>query len=44
MSIKRYEKRGWIKPIRINTRGDRRYTREEVLRFLAERGYESQNL
>ncbi len=34
LTLKRMEKRGEIKSIRINSRGDRRYTREEINRIL----------
>lgn len=34
LTLKRMEKRGEIKSIRINSRGDRRYTREEIERIL----------
>lgn len=36
LTLKRYEKRGKIKSIRINSRGDRRYLREEIQRFIGE--------
>ena len=36
LTLKRWEKRGKIKSIRINTRGDRRYLKEEIQRFLGE--------
>lgn len=34
LTIKRWGKRGVIKAIRINSRGDRRYKREDVLKLL----------
>lgn len=35
LTIKRWDKSRGLKPIRINTRGDRRYRREEVLDILS---------
>lgn len=34
LTIKRWGKRGKLTPIRINSRGDRRYRKEQVLWFL----------
>ena len=39
-TLKRWEKKGKIKSIRINSRGDRRYLKEEVQRLLS---YEKSN-
>lgn len=34
LTIKRWQKAGKIKAIRINTRGDRRFLREDIIEFL----------
>lgn len=34
LTIKKWEKKGKIKPIRINSRGDRRYFREDILQMI----------
>jgi excisionase family DNA binding protein len=34
LTLKRWGKRGKLVPMRINSRGDRRYTKEAVLAFL----------
>ena len=34
MTIKRWERKGKIKPLRINSRGDRRYLRSEIERLI----------
>lgn len=34
ITLKRWGKKGKLPAIRINSRGDRRYKKEEVLRFL----------
>ncbi len=34
LTLKRWEKKGLIKCIRINSRGDRRYKRQEIDRIL----------
>lgn len=34
LTIKRWEKKGKIKPIRINDRGDRRYKKEDIINFI----------
>ncbi len=34
LTLKRWEKKGKIQSIRINSRGDRRYTKEQVLALL----------
>lgn len=34
LTVKRWEQRGQMKSIRINSRGDRRYTRDEIDRIL----------
>ncbi|GIW62947.1 MAG: hypothetical protein KatS3mg090_0773 [Patescibacteria group bacterium] len=34
LTIKRWGKKGKLIPIRINSRGDRRYRKEEILKFL----------
>lgn len=36
LTIKRWEQKGKIKSIRINSRGDRRYLKEEIQRFLGQ--------
>lgn len=36
LTIKRWERKGKIESIRINSRGDRRYLREEIQRFIGE--------
>jgi excisionase family DNA binding protein len=35
-TVRRWSDRGMIKAYRINERGDRRFKREEIVRFLAE--------
>ena len=40
LTLKRWEKRGQIKAIRINTRGDRRYHKDEIYRVLGMKGSE----
>jgi excisionase family DNA binding protein len=35
-TLRRWSNKGMIKTYRINQRGDRRYKREEIIRFLAE--------
>lgn len=40
LTLKRWGKKGILVPIRINSRGDRRYRREKVLEFL---GIEEEN-
>ncbi len=37
LTIKRWEKRGFLIPVRINSRQDRRYKKESVLVLLGER-------
>ncbi|MBU0708700.1 helix-turn-helix domain-containing protein [Patescibacteria group bacterium] len=37
LTIKRWGKRGILPPIRINSRGDRRYTKEQILWLLGQR-------
>lgn len=37
LTIKRWGKRGILPPIRINSRGDRRYTQEQVLWLIGQR-------
>lgn len=34
LTLKRWEKVGRLKPVRINSRGDRRYYKEEILSIL----------
>lgn len=34
LTLKRWEKAGRLKPVRINSRGDRRYHKEEILAIL----------
>ena len=34
ITLKRWEKKGKIQSIRINSRGDRRYTKEQILALL----------
>jgi len=34
LTLKRWEKKGRIQPIRINSRGDRRYTKQQILALL----------
>ena len=36
LTIRRWGKKGKLPPIRINTRGDRRYTKEAVLRLVGQ--------
>lgn len=36
ITLKRWEKKGRIQSIRINSRGDRRYTKEQVLAILGQ--------
>lgn len=36
LTVKRWGKRGILPPIRINSRGDRRYTKEQVFRILGQ--------
>lgn len=36
LTIKRWGKKGKLLPIRINSRGDRRYTKDQVLRLLGQ--------
>lgn len=43
LTIKRWGKRGKLPPIRINTRGDRRYRKEAVLWILGMEGAELEN-
>lgn len=38
LTIKRWGKKGILPPIRINSRGDRRYTKEQVLWLLGKEG------
>jgi excisionase family DNA binding protein len=40
LTIKRWGKNGKLPAIRINTRGDRRYKKEVILRLLGEQGEE----
>ncbi|OGK38586.1 hypothetical protein A3F03_00540 [Candidatus Roizmanbacteria bacterium RIFCSPHIGHO2_12_FULL_41_11] len=40
LTIKRWGKKGKLPAIRINSRGDRRYKKEVVLRLLGETGEE----
>ena len=40
LTVKRWEKKGTIVPIRINSRGDRRYRKEDVLRIYNNRSSE----
>lgn len=35
LTIKRWGKKGRLVPIRINTRGDRRYKKENIRKFLS---------
>jgi excisionase family DNA binding protein len=35
-TVRRWSDRGMIRAYRINNRGDRRFRREEIVRFLAE--------
>ncbi|MBU1111107.1 helix-turn-helix domain-containing protein [Patescibacteria group bacterium] len=37
LTIKRWGKKGILPPIRINSRGDRRYTKEQVLWLIGQR-------
>lgn len=37
LTIKRWGKRGKLVPIRINSRGDRRYTKQQVLYLLGQK-------
>jgi DNA-binding transcriptional MerR regulator len=37
-TLKRWEKKGLIRSVRINERGDRRYFDEEIMKFIEERG------
>lgn len=39
LTIKRWEKLGRLNPIRINSRGDRRYLRSEITRLLEGKDY-----
>lgn len=34
LTLKRQERKGWLHPIRIGNRGDRRYHRDEVINIL----------
>lgn len=36
LTIRRWGKKGKLPPIRINSRGDRRYTKEAVLRLIGQ--------
>jgi len=36
LTLKRWEQKGLIQPIRINVRGDRRYTKKQILALLGE--------
>lgn len=36
LTLKRWEAKGRIQPIRINTRGDRRYTKKQILALLGQ--------
>ena len=38
ITLKRWGKKGKLPALRINSRGDRRYKKEEVLRFLGMQG------
>ena len=38
LTLKRWEKRGAIEAIRVNSRGDRRYKKETILKKLEEFG------
>ncbi len=40
LTIKRWGKKGILPPIRINSRGDRRYTKEQVLWLIGQRSQE----
>lgn len=40
LTIKRWGKRGILPPIRINSRGDRRYTKEQIFWLLGQKGKE----
>jgi excisionase family DNA binding protein len=42
-TLRRWSSDGRIKAYRINSRGDRRFRREEIARFLAELNSESHN-
>lgn len=35
LTVKRWGKKGKLKPIRINSRGDRRYFREDILKLVS---------
>ena len=37
LTIKRWGKKGILPPIRINSRGDRRYTKEQILWLLGQK-------
>lgn len=37
LTIKRWGKKDYLKPIRINARGDRRYKKEDVLLLMSRR-------
>ena len=39
LTLKRWEKKGMIEAMRINSRGDRRYKKEVILNKLEEIGY-----
>lgn len=34
LTVKRWGKAGKLVPLRINSRGDRRYTREQIIQYL----------
>lgn len=36
LTLKRWEKQGKLIPMRINTRGDRRYFKDQILAFLGQ--------
>ena len=36
LTLKRWEQKGLIQPIRINSRGDRRYTKKQILAVLGQ--------
>ncbi|NCS32276.1 MerR family transcriptional regulator [bacterium] len=36
LTLKRWEQKGLIQPIRINSRGDRRYTKKQILALLGQ--------
>jgi excisionase family DNA binding protein len=42
-TLRRWSNNGRIKAYRITTRGDRRYKREEIVRFLAELNSQADN-